>query len=59
MRFFLTGIDSIGYDEMVICVFVPTGIKSIGDVVPLVLFKPIRIESKVGRLIEIFSRSKY
>ena len=40
-------------------VFVPTGIESIGDVVPLVMFVLIGVESKVGRLIEIFSRSKY
>ena len=40
-------------------VFVPTGIKSISDVISLVVFVPRGVESKVGRLIEIFSRSKY
>ena len=39
-------------------VFGPTGIESIGDVVPLVVFTPIGVNSKVGRLIEIFSCSK-
>ena len=39
-------------------VFVPTGIESIGDVVPLVMFLPIVVESKVGRLIELFWRPK-
>ena len=39
-------------------VFVPTGIKSIFDVVLLVVFVPIEIKSKVGRLIQIFSHSK-
>ena len=40
-------------------VFVPTGIESIGDVVPLVVFVPIGVDSKIGRFIEIFSRLKY
>ena len=40
-------------------VFVPTGIKSIGDVVQLFVFVIRGVESKFGRLIEIFSRSKY
>ena len=35
-------------------VFVLTGIESIGDVVPLVVFIPNGIDSKVGRLIELF-----
>ena len=35
-------------------VFVPIGIESIGDVVPLVMLLSIGVESKVGRLIEIF-----
>ena len=39
-------------------VFVPTGIKSIGDVVPLVLFVPIGVDSKVDQLIEILPCSK-
>ena len=29
-------------------VFVPTGINSVGDVVPLVVFVPIGVKSKVG-----------
>ena len=37
-------------------VFVRTGIKSIGDVVPLVAFVPRAVESKGGRLIELFWR---
>ena len=53
-----TGIDSIGDGEMVKFVYVPTGIGSIGDRVPLVVFKAIGVESKVGQLIEIFSRSE-
>ena len=57
--FFPTGIKSIGDDEMVKCVFVLTRINSIVDVIPIVVFVPIGIESKVGRLIEIFSRLKY
>ena len=39
-------------------IFVLTGIKSIGDVVPLVVFVPKVVESKGGRLIEIFWRPK-
>ena len=35
-------------------VFVPTGIESIGDVVPLFVFVPIGVDSKGGRLIELF-----
>ena len=35
-------------------VFVPTGIDSIGEVVPLVVFVPNGVESKGGRLIEMF-----
>ena len=35
-------------------VFVPTGIESIGDVVPLVVFVPRGVVSKVGQFIEIF-----
>ena len=40
-------------------IFVPTGIKSVGDVVPLVLFIPRGVESKRGWLIELFWRPKY
>ena len=40
-------------------VCVPTGIESIGDVVPLFVFVPKVFESKSGRLIEIFCRQKY
>ena len=40
-------------------VFIPTGIKSIGDVVPLVVFVPKGVESKGGQLIEIICRSIY
>ena len=40
-------------------VFVPTVIESIGDVVPLVVFVPRGVVSKVGQLIEIFSCQKY
>ena len=39
-------------------VFVPTGIKLIGDVVPLFTSVPIGVDSKVGRLIELFWRPK-
>ena len=39
-------------------VFVLTGIKSIGDVFPLVVFVPKIVESKGSRLIEIFCRPK-
>ena len=39
-------------------VFVPTGIESIGDVFPLVLFVPKGVKSKGSRLIEIFWRPK-
>ena len=35
-----------------------TGIDSIGDVVPFVMFVPRGVESKVGRVIEIFSQLK-
>ena len=38
--------------------FVLTGIKSIGDVVLLVMFVPREVESKGGRLIELFWRPK-
>ena len=47
-------VSGIGSD-----VFVPTGIESMGDFVPLVLFVPIEVESKVGQLIEKISCSKY
>ena len=40
-------------------IFVPTGTKSIGDVVLLVVFVPRGVKSKVGQLIELFWRSKY
>ena len=54
--------DSIGrVDNSVSCVhgvgsgvFFPIGIKSIDDVVPLVVFVPIGVESKCGLLIEMF-----
>ena len=38
--------------------FFPVGIKSIGDVVTLLVFVPIGVESKGGRLIEIFWHPK-
>ena len=38
--------------------FVPTGIKSLGDVVLLVVFVPRGVESKCGRLIGSFWRQK-
>ena len=38
-------------------ILVLTGIKSIGDVVPLVVFAPKGVESKGGRLIKIFLRT--
>ena len=38
--------------------FVPIGIDSIGDVVPLVVLVTIGVDSKGGQLIEIFWRSK-
>ena len=40
-------------------VFSLTGIESIGDVVLLFVFVPKGVESKIGRLIEIFCRPKY
>ena len=40
-------------------VFVPTVIKSMGDVFPLVTLVPRGVESKGGRLIEVFWRPKY
>ena len=39
-------------------IFVPMGIQSIGDIVPFVVFMPIGVESKGGRLIQIFWRPK-
>ena len=39
-------------------VFVPTGIESISDVVPLVMFVPRGVESKGDQLIESFWRPK-
>ena len=58
--------DSIGHvDDSVgnICgvgsgAFVPIGIESKFDVVPLVVFVPIVVKSKGGRLIEIFWRPR-
>ena len=38
--------------------FAPTGIKSLGDVVPLVVFVPRGVESKGDQLIESFWRPK-
>ena len=38
--------------------FVPTGIESIGDVLPLVMYVPKVVDSKGGWLIEIFWRPK-
>ena len=38
--------------------FVPTGIESIGDVVPSFVFVPRGVESKGGQLIELFWRPK-
>ena len=57
--------DSVGHvDDSVGCVsgmgsgvFSLTGIKSIGDVVPLIVFAPEGVESKGGQLIEIFWHS--
>ena len=51
--------DSVGH----VCgvgygVFFLIGIESIGDVVPLVVFVPIGLDSKGGGLIEIFWRPK-
>ena len=42
-------VSSVGSD-----VFVPTGIKSIGEIVLLVMFVPRAVKSKVGRLIGSF-----
>ena len=39
-------------------IFVPTGIKSIGDVDLLFVFVPKGVDSKGGRLIELFWRPK-
>ena len=39
-------------------VFVTTGIESIGDVVPLVVFIPRGVKSKGGQFIELFRRPK-
>ena len=38
--------------------FVSTELESIGDVVPLLVFVPRGVESKCGRLIELFCRPK-
>ena len=38
--------------------FVPTGTESIGDVVSLFLFVPRGVESKGGRLMELYWRAK-
>ena len=52
-------VDSAGRDRLVESViFVPTGIKSIGDVDPLVVFVPKGIISKFDQFIEIFLRPK-
>ena len=52
--------NSIGcFFGMGSAIFVPTGIDSIGDVVPLFMFAPIGIESKGGRLTGSFWRPKY
>ena len=39
-------------------VFVPTGINSIGDVVPLLVFVPRGVDFKGGQLIELFWHPK-
>ena len=39
-------------------VFVPIGIESTSDVVPLVVFIPKVVDSKSGRLVELFWRPK-
>ena len=39
--------------------FVLTGIESIGDIVPLVVFVPRGVEFKGGQIIELFWRPKY
>ena len=49
----VSGVSGVGSG-----VCVPTGIESIGDVVPLFVFVPKVFESKSGRLIEIFCRQK-
>ena len=46
---FVGGFSGVGYG-----VFVPTGIESIGDVFPLVVFVSIGVEYKGGRLIYCF-----
>ena len=54
--------DSVGHVDNSVCrvhgvgsdIFFPTGIKSIGDVVPLVVFVPICVASKGGQLIALF-----
>ena len=40
------------------CVFVLTGLKSVGDVVLFVMFVPRGVKSKGGRIIELFCRPK-
>ena len=49
---------SFGCVSDVGCVIFLTGIESIGDVVPLVVFLPKGADSKGGRLIEIFWHPK-
>ena len=66
MRFFFHSGDSFGsvgesgsrVSGVGSGVFVLTGIKSIIDVVPLVVFVPKGVDSKLGRLIEIIWRPK-
>ena len=52
-------VNSVGHFSYVGSgIFVPTVIESIGDIVLLIVFVPIGVESKVGQLIERFSLSK-
>ena len=51
--------NSVGYVRGVGSrVSVPIGIESNGDIVTLVVFVPIEVESKLGQLIEIIWRPK-
>ena len=63
---FFSGKYVVSVGESVGCVrgvgsgfFFLTGIESIGDVVPLVVFVPRGVKSKGGRLVEFFWCSKY
>ena len=54
---FFSGIPVGSVSELGSGVSVPTGIDSIGDIVPLFVLVRRGVESKVGQFIEIFSRS--